>query len=96
MKIVAIIVNLFFPGFGSFFVGKWGQAIGQILMNIFGVLLILTAVGAIIGIPLCIGAWIWGLVTAANSPSAPVQVTIVHQNAPASAPVLRSGSEVSM
>jgi len=82
MKAVAIIVNFFFPGIGSFFVGKVGQGIAQIILYIIGVLFILTGIGMIIGIPLCIGVWIWGLVTAATSPGEPIQVTIVHQTAP--------------
>jgi TM2 domain-containing membrane protein YozV len=82
MKVVAIIVNFFIPGLGSFFVGKVGQGIAQLLLYIIGIVFVLTGIGAIIGIPLCIGVWIWGLVTAANSPGQPIQVTIVHQAAP--------------
>jgi TM2 domain-containing membrane protein YozV len=79
MKVVAIIVNFFFPGIGSFFVGKVGQGVAQIILYIIGLIFVFTGIGAIIGIPLCIAVWIWGLVTAATSPGEPIQVTIVHQ-----------------
>ena len=61
---------------GSFFVGKVGQGITQIILYIIGLVLIFTAIGSIIGIPLCVGVWIWGLVTAATSPEQPVQVAV--------------------
>ncbi len=35
-KTAAIIVNVLVPGFGSFIVGKWGQAIVQLLIGFFG------------------------------------------------------------
>ena len=79
MKAAAIIVNFFFPGIGSFFVGKVGQGIAQIILYVIGLFFIFTGVGAIIGSPLCIAVWIWGLVTAASVPAQPIQVTIVHQ-----------------
>jgi TM2 domain-containing membrane protein YozV len=82
VKVVAIIVNFFFPGIGSFFVGKVGQGVAQVILYVIGLIFIFTGIGAIIGVPLCIGVWIWGLVTAATSPSEPIQVTIVHQIAP--------------
>lgn len=80
MKAVAIIVNIFFPGVGTFFVGKAGQAIAQIILYVIGLVLTLTGIGAIIGLPLCIGAWIWGLVSATNAPSQPIQVVVTHHN----------------
>lgn len=82
MKVVAIIVNFFLPGLGSFFVGKVGQGIAQLILYIIGLILIFTGIGAIIGIPLCVGVWIWGLVTAATSPAQPVQVTVIHKTEP--------------
>lgn len=64
MKTMAIILNFFFPGIGSLVIGKIGQGIVQIILFGLGVVLNFTFVGAIIGIPLCIGIWIWGIVTA--------------------------------
>jgi len=85
MKTVAIIVNIFFPGVGSFFVGKVGQAIAQLILYGLGLALTLTGIGAIAGIPICISVWIWGLITAATSSSQPLQVVVVHKNEPPTA-----------
>ncbi len=80
MRTVAIIVNIFFPGIGSLLIGKAGQGIAQIVLYLLGIMLTVTGIGALIGIPLCIGVWIWGIVTAVNSPAQPVQVVVVHRN----------------
>ena len=83
MKGLAIILNIFLPGVGSLVIGKVGQGVAQIIIYWIGVLFTFTMIGAIIGVPMMIGAWIWGLVTAAGSDSsAPVQVTVIQQNAP--------------
>jgi TM2 domain-containing membrane protein YozV len=82
MKAAAIILNVFLPGVGSFFVGKPGQGIVQIVLYFIGIVLSFTVFLAIIGVPLCIGVWIWGVITATSSPSQPIQVNIVHQSGP--------------
>ncbi|NJL51840.1 MAG: hypothetical protein HC930_05705 [Hydrococcus sp. SU_1_0] len=66
MRTVGIIVNIFFPGVGTIIVGKIGQGIVQIILVAIAIILNLTVVLAIIGIPLGIGTWIWGLVSAAT------------------------------
>jgi TM2 domain-containing membrane protein YozV len=71
MKAVALIINFFIPGLGSFFVGKAAQGILQIILYSIGIVLIFTGIGLFIGVPLCIAVWIWGLATALNSPSQP-------------------------
>ena len=84
MKALAVILNIFIPGVGLFVVGKAGQGIAQIL--IFGIGLMFNIItlgfGAIIGIPMMIGAWIWGLITALGASSAPIQVNIVDNRGP--------------
>lgn len=82
MKVVGILVNFFIPGIGSMIVGKVGQGIFQFLLWLFGVFLNFTMVGAIIGIPICIVAWIWSLITAATINPRPIQVQIVHTGEP--------------
>jgi TM2 domain-containing membrane protein YozV len=82
MTAVGIIVNFFFPGIGSMIVGKVGQGITQLVLYVIGLFFIFTGVGAIIGIPLCIGIWIWGLVTAATANPQPVQVQVIHTHQP--------------
>lgn len=78
LKVAGFIFNIFFlPGLGTFFVGRPGQAVAQILLVIFGVAISLTGVGAVVGVPMAIGAWIWALVTVATVPTAP-PVAIVH------------------
>ena len=76
MKSLAIIVNLFLPGIGTLFIIKWGQAIAQIVLTIIATVLIVTGIGAIIGIPLGIGVWIWAIVTAAGANPEPVTVVV--------------------
>ncbi len=76
MKVLGIIVNIFLPGIGTLFVKKWGQAIAQIVLGIIGVLLSITGIGSIIGLPLLIGVWIWSIVTVANTQSQPVEVVV--------------------
>ncbi|HVJ03548.1 MAG TPA: hypothetical protein VM662_15315 [Sphingomonas sp.] len=78
MKIAAIILNFFFPGVGSLVIGKTGAGIAQLILYIVGVAFTLTIIGAILGIPMSLGAWIWGLVTAATYEEQPVQVQVVH------------------
>ena len=71
MKTAAIIINIFFPPIGSFIVGKWGQGIGQFILLVIAAIFIATAIGAILGVPIAIVAWIWAIVCAATSqPSA--------------------------
>lgn len=67
MKVIAIIINIFFPGVGTLIVGKIGTGVTQIILTIIAVIMNLTAVLTIIGIPLAIGVWIWALVSVAGS-----------------------------
>ena len=69
MKILAIIVNIFLPGFGTLIVKKFVQGINQILLSIFAVFLIATGIGGIIGFPLYLIVWIWAIISSVQSPS---------------------------
>lgn len=85
MKAGAIILNFFFPGVGSLIIGQVGQGITQLIMYILGVFFTFTLIGAFLGIPMMLAAWIWGLVTAANYneiPPQPQQIHIIHNTAP--------------
>jgi TM2 domain-containing membrane protein YozV len=78
MKIIAMLINLFLlPGVGTLMVGKTGHGITQILLFLLAIVLIFTVIGALIGIPLAIGIWIWGIVSVATANPQPVQVQIV-------------------
>jgi TM2 domain-containing membrane protein YozV len=77
MTAAAIIINFFLPGVGSLIIGKVGSGIAQLLLYFVGVLFSLTVIGVIIGGPMMLAAWIWGLVTAATYEEKPVQVQVV-------------------
>jgi len=79
MKALAIIVNIFIPGIGTLIVGKTGQGVAQFILFVLAVVLNFTLVGAIIGVPLAIGIWIWAIVSAASANPQPVRVEIVHR-----------------
>lgn len=82
MKAVAIILNFFIPGVGSLVIGKTGAGVIQLIVYFVGLFLTLTLILAIIGAPMMLGAWIWGLVTAATHVDQPVEVHVIHTNAP--------------
>ncbi len=67
MNVVGILVNLFFPGVGTLIVGKIGQGVTQLVLFIVGVILNITVIFAVIGIPLCLSMWVWSLVSAATA-----------------------------
>lgn len=82
MKVLGVIVNIFFPGIGTMIVGRIGTGIVQLLLYMFGVVLTITAVGAIIGIPIMFIVWVWAIVSAASTPDQPVVVNVVNQQPP--------------
>jgi len=72
LAIVCLILNIILlPGLGSLIGGKTKEGSWQIILllggAILGILLTITIIGAIIGIPLLFGwpvaAWIWGIIT---------------------------------
>jgi len=62
-KLIALVVNLFVPGAGTIMAGKKQTGIIQIVLFGLSLLLIMTFFGAILGFPLYIGVWIWGIIT---------------------------------
>jgi TM2 domain-containing membrane protein YozV len=64
LAIAGLIINIIlFPGLGSIIAGRTKTGLWQLLMMVVGIVFTLTVIGAIIGIPLMIVAWIWGIVT---------------------------------
>ena len=63
MNVVALVANLLIPGVGTLIVGKTGSGVIQLLLLTIGWILTFTVIGAIVGVPLIIGVWIWGLVS---------------------------------
>ena len=78
MKILGIIANILIPGVGSFIVGAPGQGIAQILIWGIGFLFTVFTLGfgAVIGFPLMIGAWVWGLITAFGTEPTAITVNV--------------------
>lgn len=92
VKTAALVLNFFLPGVGSLVIGKVGQGTTQLILYVLGILFTFTLIGAIIGIPFMLAAWIWGMVTAASSEPTPVQVTVIHQQAPLPNPPVSQGA----
>jgi hypothetical protein len=71
IAVVALILNLIIPGIGSLVGRRTKEGTWQLIILfggvILGILLTLTFIGALIGIPLMIiaptVAWVWGVVT---------------------------------
>jgi len=60
---VSVLLSVFIPGLGSMVNGNAGTGVAILLLNLLGLLLSIV----LIGIPLAIGTWIWGLVDAYRS-----------------------------
>jgi len=60
---VSVLLSLFIPGLGSMVNGNAGTGVTILALNIIGWMLAIV----LIGIPLAIGTWIWGLVDAYQS-----------------------------
>ncbi len=73
MKVAGIIVNIFLPGIGTLIVGKIIQGIIQTVLVFIAILLTLTGIGAIFGIPIYFIVWIWAIISAATAIDRPSQ-----------------------
>ena len=62
MKIVSILLNIFLCPIGTFVVGKAFTGIVQLILIVIAFFLTLTGIGAVVGVPLAIIVWIWGLI----------------------------------
>ena len=63
MKLLAVIVSIFFPGIGSMLVGKIVIGIVQFVLWLIAGGLTGTGLLTIVGIPLAIVVWIWAMFT---------------------------------
>tara|TARA_R110000787_G_C13384950_1_gene442123 strand:+ start:263 stop:586 length:324 start_codon:yes stop_codon:yes gene_type:complete len=77
-KLVAFMLNFFVPGLGTFFVGRIGTAIIQLVLLPVGVLLI--PFGGI-GILVLVTNWVWSLLTVVQAWRKPT-VVYVRQDPP--------------
>ena len=64
MKILAILINIGFPGIGTFFTGKFFQAILQLILVFFSFGFWATGVLFFMGIAFWCVAWFWGMYNA--------------------------------
>lgn len=64
---VSLLISFFIPGLGSMINGKVGIGVTILLLYALAVVCDFTVIGLIVGIPLGIGVWIWGLVHAYKS-----------------------------
>jgi TM2 domain-containing membrane protein YozV len=64
---VSLLISFFIPGLGSMINGKVGIGITILLLYVLAVICDFTLIGLIVGIPLGLGVWIWGLVHAYQS-----------------------------
>lgn len=71
MKILAILVNIFFPGIGTMLVGKIGEGLVQFLLGFVLVipLLIIPIIGWGLAIFLGLGVRCWAILSAATTSS---------------------------
>ncbi len=52
-------------------IDKAGAGIAQLLLSILAIILILTGILSVVGIPLGIGVWVWAIVTVVSSDPKP-------------------------
>lgn len=57
---LSLIVSLFVPGVGSMINGDFGTGVAILVLYVVGIALSVF----LIGIPLALGAWVWGLLDA--------------------------------
>jgi hypothetical protein len=71
MKLIAILVNIFFPGIGTMLVGKLGEGLIQFLLGFLLVipLLIIPVIGWGLAIFLGLGVRCWAILSAATASS---------------------------
>lgn len=80
-KLIAFLLNFFVPGLGTFFVGRIGTAIVQLILLVVG--LVSLAFGGI-GFVILIADWVWGMVTVLQAWRKPDVVYVVSE--PSSGP----------
>ncbi len=61
---VSLIVSLFIPGVGSLINGDTGIGITILLLWLLSIVLDFTVIGVVVGVPLGLGVFIWGLIDA--------------------------------
>ena len=65
-KIIALVLNCIIPGAGTIMAGKKKVGIIQLILAGLALLMIITVIGALLGIPLALGVWIWSIISVAT------------------------------
>jgi hypothetical protein len=63
MKVLGVIINLFWPGVGTLVVGKFVTGTIQAVLSLIALLLIFSGIGAVIGIPVALILCIWSVIS---------------------------------
>jgi TM2 domain-containing membrane protein YozV len=64
IPIVALLLSLFVPGLGQIYNETYRKAGIMMGLCVFAIILDVTVIGLIIGIPLMLGVWIWAMIDA--------------------------------
>ncbi|MHA6347626.1 hypothetical protein [Roseivivax sp. CAU 1761] len=82
MKALVFVANFFLPGVGTLIMGNVGVGLIQLVMYMLGLIFTVFTLGfgLIIGGPVMLIAWIWGLVSALSAPDKPLEVVLTQQN----------------
>lgn len=66
LAILSLVINIILPGLGSILGYRTKEGIWQLVLLGLGAILTITIILSIIGIPMILAAWIWGIVTGAR------------------------------
>lgn len=66
LRIIGVAVNIVCPGIGTMIVGKIPQGITQFFLFVISLFCMFSVVFSLIGFPIFVVAWVWGIVSAAN------------------------------
>jgi TM2 domain-containing membrane protein YozV len=67
LKVLGVIINLFWPGIGTLVVGKFVSGTIQAILTLIAWVLILSGIGAVIGIPMGLLLCIWSVISVATA-----------------------------
>jgi len=59
-----LVLNIILPGLGGLIYGQAkGAAVAQLVLFLVGLLLCLTLIGILLGLPLMLAAWVWSIIS---------------------------------
>jgi TM2 domain-containing membrane protein YozV len=73
IPLLALVLSFFVPGLGQIYNENYLKGGVMIGLCMVAVILDITIIGLIIGIPLMVGVWIWAMVNAHKTASATVE-----------------------